>query len=131
MRGRKPELSVITNTKPLRAPRVPSSLGPVGRAEWRKVVPALAAAGILTEEMKSLVASYCEATEGAHDCARILKKAGYIVHQKGLPPKAHPAVRQHLQYQAMALRYAESLGITATARARNSPRNDAPTSVFD
>ncbi len=131
MRGRKPQLTLISNIKPIRAPRVPSSLGAVGKAEWRKVVPALAATGVLTEEIKSLLASYCEAVEGAHECARILKKQGRIVAQKGLPPKAHPAVRQHLQYQAMSLRYAESLGITATAKARQTRRNNVAPSVFD
>jgi len=121
MRGRKPQL-VVDNPAPQKAPPAPASLGTVGRREWRKVAPILAANGLLPLEVETLLISYCAAIEGAEDCARILKKQGRVFSQKGLPPKAHPAVRQHLQYQGMALRYAESLGLTATARARNGKK---------
>ncbi|MFB9952187.1 phage terminase small subunit P27 family [Rhizobium puerariae] len=135
MRGRKPFVIVSDNDHPVRSPRAPATLGDVGKAEWRKVVPALAASGVLTEEMKTILTLYCEAVEGASDCAKILRKEGRIVHRRGQPPRAHPAVRQHLQYQAMALRYAESLGITATAKARQSKNkegtNGSVASVFD
>jgi phage terminase small subunit len=85
--------------------------------------------------MKSLLTVYCEAIEGAADCAKILRKEGRIVHRRGQPPKAHPAVRQHLQYQAMALRYAESLGLTATGKVRRGQNkgggHDPSSTVFD
>lgn len=138
MRGRKPELKLVaTNGTPTRSPRAPATLGNVGKAEWRKVCPRLAASGLLNEEMKGLLVRYCEAIEGAHECAQILKKQGRIINQKGLPPKGHPAVRQQLQYQQMALRLAESLGITATSQQRAANRKAPPngrdpsTSHFD
>ena len=136
MRGRKPELKIVsTNETPTRSPRAPATLGDVGKAEWRKVCPMLAHGGLLNEQMKSLLTMYCEAIEGAAECAQILKKQGRIITAKGLPPKAHPAVRQQLQYQTMALRYAESLGITATGKARNDKAKanagNTTTSVFD
>lgn len=136
MRGRKPELKIVSNTDtPTRSPRAPATLGEVGKAEWRKVCPMLAHGGLLNEQMKSLLTMYCEAVEGAAECAQILKKQGRIITAKGLPPKAHPAVRQQLQYQTMALRYAESLGITATGKARNDKAKanagNATSTVFD
>ncbi len=134
MRGRKPVPKGDGNTDTIaRSPRAPSCLGEVGKAEWRKVAPALARGGLLTEESRSLLTRYCEAIEGAEDCAEILRKGSRITETKS-GPKAHPAVRQQLQYQQMALRLAESLGITATAQQRAANKKaplHASTGIFD
>lgn len=135
MRGRKPELKLVsTNSVATRSPRAPATLGTVGKNEWRRVAPALAHAGLLNEESKALLVQYCGAVEAAAECAAILKKQGRILKVKDGPPKAHPAVRQELQYQNMSLRLAEALGITATAKQRAANRKAPPNAasgVFD
>lgn len=135
MRGRKPELKLVsTNETATRSPRAPAALGTVGKNEWRRVAPALAHAGLLNEESKALLIQYCGAIEAAAECAAILKKQGRILKVKDGPPKAHPAVRQELQYVNISIRLAESLGLTATSKQRAANRKAPPsasTSVFD
>lgn len=135
MRGRKPELKLVsTNETATRSPRAPATLGTVGKNEWRRVAPALAHAGLLNEESKALLVQFCGAVEAAAECAAILKKQGRILKVKDGPPKAHPAVRQEIQYVNMALRLAESLGITASAKQRAANKKAPPSAssgIFD
>jgi len=104
-------LALVVDNVPVRRPRAPATLGAVGQKEWRRICASLSAAGTLSDDRLALVLAYCEAVEGAFECAKIIKKQGRIIVQKDGPPKAHPAVRQHLQYQAQVLRLAEKLGI--------------------
>jgi P27 family predicted phage terminase small subunit len=130
MQGRKPRLAVVTD-QPQKSPPAPASLGPIGRAEWRKVAPILANAGHLPPETESLLVCYCEAIEAAHDAAKTLKKQGRTIPGPNGTAKAHPMVRAQVTYLQTALRYANDLGITATARARASktPRGSSPSLV--
>jgi P27 family predicted phage terminase small subunit len=130
--GRKPRL-VINNGNPQKAPPAPEHLDEAAKAEWEKVAPELASAGHLPESTYGLVTMYCEAVSAAADCARILRESGRMINVAGLPPKPHPAVRQQLQYQNLALRYAAELGLTAISkqRAKKGAANAASTSIFD
>lgn len=130
MQGRKPHLAVVTDT-PQKAPPAPQSLGPIGRAEWRKVAPILANAGHLPAEAETLLILYCQAVEGAQECAKILKRQGRILNRTDGPPKAHPAVRQEAVYLQNALRYAGDLGLTAMAKAKAGKGRSGPSTALD
>src|SRR5690554_4783647 len=119
MQGRKPRLAVVTD-EPQKAPPAPASLGPTGRAEWRKIAPILANAGHLPAEAETLLILYCQAIEGAQDAAKILKKQGRTIIGPNGTAKAHPMIRAEAVYLQNALRYAGDLGLTATAKAKAS-----------
>lgn len=130
MQGRKPRLAVVTD-EPQKAPPAPASLGPVGRAEWRKVAPILANAGHLPAEAETLLILYCQAIEGAQDAAKILKKQGRTIVGPNGTAKAHPMIRAEAVYLQNALRYAGDLGLTATAKAKASKGRSGPSPSLD
>lgn len=110
------------------APRAPATLGAIGKAEWKRVVTRMGEN--LTDDVLALVQSYCECFEGASECAAILKKQGRVVQGgKGLPPKAHPAVRQQISYSQQMLRLAEKLGIVSASVQKDKKIPDAGSST--
>lgn len=129
--GRKPHLAVVTDA-PQKAPPAPASLGPIGRAEWRKVAPLLANAGHLPAEAETLLVLYCQAVEGAQEAAKILKKQGRTIVGPHGTAKAHPMIRAEAVYLQNSLRYAGDLGLTAVARAKAGKGSHGPsTSLVD
>ena len=124
--GRKPHLAVVTDT-PQKAPPAPASLGPIGRAEWRKVAPILANAGHLPSESETLLVMYCAAVEGAAEAAKTLKKQGRTIPGPNGTAKAHPMVRAQVTYLQTALRFAGDLGLTAVARVKAGKGSNGPT----
>ena len=112
-----------TTRKP---PSPPPSLGPAGRAEWRKVVAILSRDGGLDPKIEALLVLYCEAVEGASDAGKILKKQGRTF-QSPAGIKAHPMIRAQVTYQQNALRYAQALGLIE--RPKEGPRE--PSSGLD
>ncbi|ODT47065.1 phage terminase small subunit P27 family [Devosia sp. 63-57] len=111
-------------------PRAPSTLGPVGKAEWKKVITRLGEN--LTDDHLALVQSYCEAFEASSDCAATLKKQGrFLQGLKGQPPKQHPAVRAQLAYSQQMLRLAEKLGIVSGATPKDKKVPDGPSAPLD
>jgi len=128
--GRKPRLAVVTDA-PQKAPPAPASLGPIGRAEWRKVAPILANAGHLPPETETLLILYCQAIEGAQDAAKILKKQGRTILGPNGTAKAHPMIRAEAVYLQNALRYAGDLGLTAVAKAKATKGRSGPSPKLD
>lgn len=125
------DTAVVQFPRSTRGPRAPSTLGPIGRQEWKRVAPILAAQGKLPEDRKALLVAYCEFVEGSHECAAILKNQGRMVSRRGHPPRTHPAVRQHLAYMQQALRLAERLGIVAGVVSKDRKVNGRPSAKLD
>lgn len=117
----------VSNTSPA-VPEPPSTLGAMAKAEWRKVAPILMANGTLKPETETLLALYCLAVESAQDAAKIMRKQGRTF-KSPAGIKAHPMVRAEAVALQNALKYAEKLGLTPSAKAQKSP--GGPASALD
>ena len=112
------------------APRAPATLGPVGKAEWKRVVTRFGENP--PDDLMALLQSYCECFEASAECAATLKKQGrFLQGRTGQPPKQHPAVRAQLAYSQQMLRLAEKLGIVASAAKKDKGVPDGPPSDLD
>ena len=61
-----------------RAPRCPSFLGPVARAEWRRLAGDLASSGLLTKLDRAAFAIYCQAWEHVVQTQRLVDSHGLV-----------------------------------------------------
>jgi P27 family predicted phage terminase small subunit len=120
----------VDNPPPAKAPTAPAGLGKVGKDEWNRVAPLLMRDGSIPAETESLLLLYCHAIEGAQDAAKILRKQGRSLKAPNGLVKQHPMVRAEVTYQQNAMRIAEKLGLTATAKARKQSVG-GPTSSLD
>ena len=100
-------------------PAPPSTLGAIGKTEWQKVAPILAANGNLRTETETLLALYCIAVESAQDAAKIMRKQGRTF-KSPAGIKAHPMVRAEAVALQNALKYAEKLGLVAGKSQKSS-----------
>jgi P27 family predicted phage terminase small subunit len=112
MRGTKPRL-VVSNEAVTAIPPPPSWLPKDAKAEWKRVAPDLIARKVLAETDMAALENYTIAVAGVRETARILNRQGRMVGSK-----AHPLIRQQLQYLESSRRYAAELGLTPVSRQR-------------
>lgn len=107
----------------------PSWLCAPARREWRKLAPAIARIGLLTEAGLGTFAAYCDALGRAQIAAKVLNREGHTVQEMALDRegkmvrlsvKTRPEVVQHRQYLELAKRCASELGLTPVSSSRVS-----------
>jgi P27 family predicted phage terminase small subunit len=102
---------------PLKAPACPRDLHPYARETWRKVVPVLLDAGVLSVADAPLLRSYCEACAEARVAAELLEKEGRTFKTDKGYIGPHPAISmQRSAWRAVAM-LAKALGIEPAGRA--------------
>ncbi len=122
MRGRKPELTSVSNgAVSIIAP--PSWLSKHAKAEWRRVMPELSKRRILTNADLGSLESYCIAIGQVREMERLIGKEGHVV-ETTRGPRAHPAVRIQSDAMTRGRLLAAELGLTPVSRSRPAIRDD-------
>jgi P27 family predicted phage terminase small subunit len=103
-------------------PEPPEWLDPMAKREWERIVPALAAIGLLTEVDGFVLESYCQCYARWVEHELAIAKIGTVYSpgkKKGLKYlKALPHVAIAQAYLAQARAFAEQLGLSPSARSR-------------
>lgn len=135
MRGRKPvppQLRLVRGNPGKRSakaaaqiaepgmPEPPDCLDAEALAEWSRLGPGLAAAGVLTPDDLGVFAAYCQSWSAWLGAERMIKEFGRMVTSpRGLPVPT-PWLQVSAQAEQRYLRAASELGLTPVARARVS-----------
>ena len=89
----------------------------VAREEWRRVVPVLAGAGILTRIDQAVLADYCVAVARLDQAERTISREGMtVLGQRGT--QKHPALTAANQYRTAIKFYIGELGLSPSSRGR-------------
>lgn len=104
-----------------KAPGMPSGLGAVAAAEWRRVVKELERAGVLAEVDRGVLTAYVTAWQHMMEAEAKLRKDGIVVTAKGStgsPVVKHPAWQIYREANRTMLQAAQQLYITPVSRLR-------------
>lgn len=115
MRGAKPELRAVDGGLS-RLPSAPSWLHAEGKAEWRRVVPALRERRTITRADLPVLEAYCLAAGTVRRAQTTIGAEGdYVVDAKGVR-RRHPAFQTLFQALTESRRLAAELGLTPASR---------------
>ena len=108
-------------------PDCPSHLSAEAKREWNRVLPELAAAGLISTLDRALLANYCTSWAIAVKCQGILKRDGILGTTSQGAPCKHPAAMLLNDAMIQCRAYAGELGMGAVNRARmpGKPRQDS------
>ena len=116
--GRRP-LNKREPRPPAVIPTAPAHLDPVARAEWRRVVRPLAAAGLVTQVDRAALAVYCTAWSRWVDAEKKLVEFGSVL---ASPTKGFPLLSPYLTIANTAMAQMRSFlaefGMTPASRSR-------------
>lgn len=115
MRGRKPELKAIEGGLS-RMPPAPSWLPPEGKAEWRRVVPAIRDRRTLTTADLPMLEAYCLAAGTVRRAQAAITSDGDLIENERGDKRRHPAFQTMFQALTECRRLAAELGLTPASR---------------
>ena len=115
MRGRKPELKAIEGGLS-RLPPAPSWLPPEGKAEWRRVVPAIRDRRTLTTADLPMLEAYCLAAGTVRRAQAAISSDGDLIANEKGDKRRHPAFQTMFQALTECRRLAAELGLTPASR---------------
>ncbi|SDD71916.1 phage terminase small subunit P27 family [Rhodospira trueperi] len=124
MKGRKPKLQVVEGGAAVRrAPPPPSWLPAHAKAEWKRVAPRLQARGLLNDEARATLESYCVAVGMVRECEETMVTEGRTVEtERG--PTVHPAFRIQQGAMREARLLATELSLTPHRQALRGKTDD-------
>lgn len=144
-RGPHPKLKVIAGTVKPRArgavfpagtPEAPEWLSASGAVEWKRIVPELEAAGLLSLVDRAALAAYCQAWAELEETTKIIETEGRIHKEPmqsakgkivGHKLKAHPAVRLQRDAFNRVRQFLSEFGLSPGSRNRvGSGQSSAP-----
>lgn len=100
------------------APNEPTWLDPEGKAEWRRIVPALDKIGMLTQVDRAGLAAYCSTWSMFVAARRAVEREGTtIVTDKG-QVVTNPDANLVVKLAATIRAYCQEFGLTPSARGR-------------
>jgi P27 family predicted phage terminase small subunit len=98
-------------------PKMPDYLGPVARAEWRRVTGILDRMGILSVLDRASLADYCTVVERLQEASTAITKEGLLVKgERGMVK--NPACQLERQYRQALLSYCSLFGLAPSPRGR-------------
>ena len=109
------------------APKPPKGMSQPGRACWRRIVPKLVAARILTELDRELLAAYCECWAMYWDLKTIVHKEGYTTTTHKGNVIQHPLVGSMNKMLDSLIRLGREFGLTPASRSRIEALPEPPT----
>ncbi len=101
-----------------RAPRCPSFLGPVARAEWRRLAGDLVSRGLLTNLDRAAFAIYCQAWEHVVHAQELVARHGLVSETEDGSCELSPYLGVLNDATEMLTRVADELGLTPASRTR-------------
>jgi P27 family predicted phage terminase small subunit len=109
------------------APARPGWLDEEARTEWDRVVPQLAACGILCDVDRAALANYCAAVSLAAKATRQYQKDGLMIDGPNETRVKHPMIQVAKEARAQARLLGAEFGLTASSRSRiGEPKALAP-----
>jgi P27 family predicted phage terminase small subunit len=108
-------------------PNCPTWLGKEAKAEWRRIMPELEAAGVTSKVDRAALAAYCQAWAEFHEATVILEQEGRIIEQVHATSKGevigtrkviHPAVRMQRDASGRVKNYLVEFGLSPASRSR-------------
>jgi P27 family predicted phage terminase small subunit len=115
--GRRP-LNLREPAPPSAIPSPPTHLDAVARSEWRRVVPQLAKAQLLTLVDRAALTGYCLAWSASVDATRKLAASSTILTSVKGYPYQNPEVLRLNQALKQLLRFSQEFGMTPASRSR-------------
>lgn len=125
--GRRPISEAEPKPEP-GVPRAPDWLSPVARQEWERIVPRLAAIGLLTMVDGFALEGFCVSYGHWVEHERIIARTGTVYspsnkkNSKYLQQVPHVSIAQ--KYLALARMFATELGLSPSARVGLTTHND-------
>lgn len=135
-RGPVPKLKLLagaTNQRrrgtafPAGTPNAPEWLSSLAKAEWRRIVPELEAAGLLSRVDRAALAVYCQTWAEYTEATKILKEDGTIIEEPiqsaageiiGHKKKPHPAVKLQRDASTRIRQFMSEFGFSPGTRGR-------------
>lgn len=114
-RAAKNEIAPLPGT-PVR----PSWLDARARREWDRVVPQLAALGVLSDVDQALLADYCAAQGLAQKAQEQLNRQGLVITVPGGAKQKNPLIKIAQEARAQARLLAAEFGLSPSSRSRIS-----------
>lgn len=96
----------------------PEELDEIARAEWQRVMPLLAAAGVLTRLDRAALISYCVIYSRAMQADAMLAKAGMVITTANGTEVQSPWVSISNRAHELLNRYEVEFGMTPSSRSR-------------
>jgi len=97
---------------------MPTGLSSLARQEWKRIVPLLMQAGVLTRLDGSILRLYCEAHADYILAGRAMRKEGRFYTSENGMKRPHPAVAQHITAERRMTALLQQLAMTPLARTR-------------
>ncbi len=94
----------------------PRRLSPEAKAEWKRIVPLMAKAGLLIEADRSILELYCSTMGDVRELEKELRKSGRTITTPKGCIQSSPAWTQLRQARQDAARFAVSLCLTPRTR---------------
>ena len=113
------------------APNCPTWLTREAKAEWKRIVPALEAIGVLKTVDRGGLAAYCQSWADYHQACRALQAEGWTeLTPKGFPVK-NPMVTIMNEARKALLQWSGQLGLSPAARTRLAVRSEEQRDEFE
>jgi P27 family predicted phage terminase small subunit len=103
---------------PANEPTMPTGMSALARAEWKRIVPELMKAGVLTRLDSQVLRLYCEAYADWITAKKTVKKEGRIYQMPNGMKRPHPAVAQCNAAERRMNGFLQQLACTPLARTR-------------
>lgn len=123
MRGRKPELKAIDGGLS-RLPPAPSWLPQEGKAEWRRVLPAIRERRTMTTADLGMLEAYCLAAGTVRRAQAAIAADGDLIENDKGDKRRHPAFQTMFQALTESRRLAAELGLTPASRNKAAASDD-------
>jgi len=109
------------------APRAPKGMSQLGLGCWRRMVPRLIEAQVLTELDREMLAAFCECWAAYWDLKAIVQKEGYTTMGSRGNLRPHPAVGAMKVQLDYVVRLGREFGLTPASRSRIEALPEPPT----
>ena len=128
--GRRPR-NRCAPTPPAGVPSPPEHLSEVALAEWRRVVPDLEAAGLLTHLDRAALSAYCATWGRVVELERALTTERVVMKTKKGYPVLNPTFTALQSQYKQLMAFLTEFGMTPSSRSRIQVEKPAPESALE
>ena len=99
-------------------PSPPSTLGRIGKHEWKKICVEMKELGVISRVERSSIERYCLAYQRERESELVVKKEGRFFHTEKGDIKEQPASKAARDYAAQCVRLLIEFGMTPCSRSK-------------